>query len=78
MSGAAHSWAASAAVLAGTLPRPPQVLLEVPAGSLVFFSPHTVHGSGPNRSNQARRALIVTYQPAGFPTLKTRRVRNAG
>jgi hypothetical protein len=55
-----------------------QVLMEVPAGSLVFFSPHTVHGSGPNRSSQPRRALIVTYQPGDHPTLKTRRVRNAG
>jgi hypothetical protein len=54
-----------------------QVPMEVPAGSLVFFNPHTVHGSGPNRSNQPRRALIVTYQPADHPTLKTRRVRNA-
>jgi hypothetical protein len=55
-----------------------EVLIEVPAGSLVFFSPHAVHGSGPNRSSQPRRALIVTYQPADHPTLKTRRVRNAG
>lgn len=27
-----------------------QVLLDVPAGSFVFFSPHAVHGSAPNRS----------------------------
>ena len=37
----------------------------VPAGSLVFFSPHTVHGSEPNRSGRRRRALVITYQPGG-------------
>jgi len=52
------------------------VALEVPAGSLIFFDPHIVHGSGPNTSGTPRRALIVTYQPAGHPTLKSRRVRN--
>ncbi len=42
-----------------------QVLAEVPAGSLVFFSPHTVHGSEPNRSGTLRRAMVLTYQPGG-------------
>lgn len=55
-----------------------QVPLGVPAGSLVFFSPHTVHGSRPNRSNRARRALVLTYQPAGLRMFKLDRVRNAG
>ncbi len=55
-----------------------QVLLEVPAGSLVFFSPHVVHGSLPNGSDQPRRALIATYQPADRPMLKIPAVRNAG
>jgi len=41
------------------------------AGSLVFFSPHIVHGSKPNTSAQQRRALIATYQPAGLPELKS-------
>jgi len=53
-----------------------QVLLAVPAGSLVFFSPHAVHGSGPNRSGGDRRAWIATYQPADQPMLKAPRVRN--
>lgn len=52
------------------------VRLEVAAGSLIFFDPHLVHGSGPNTSDAARRALIITYQPAGHPTLKSGRVRN--
>lgn len=55
-----------------------QVLMEVPAGSLVFFNPHAVHGSLPNRSEQPRRALILTYQPADYPMLKSGRIRNVG
>jgi len=52
------------------------VAMNVPAGSLVFFDPHTVHGSGPNTSEAMRRALVLTYQPADFPMLKSGRVRN--
>lgn len=55
-----------------------QVPMVVPAGSLVFFSPHAVHGSFPNASDQPRRALVMTYQPAGFPMLKSGITRNAG
>jgi ectoine hydroxylase-related dioxygenase (phytanoyl-CoA dioxygenase family) len=55
-----------------------QVLMTVPAGSLIFFSPHAVHGSLPNRSPTPRRAWIATYQPADLPMLKLPRVRNAG
>lgn len=54
-----------------------QVAMTLPAGSLVWFGAHVVHGSGPNRSTLARRALVLTYQPAGLPMLKTGRVRNA-
>jgi ectoine hydroxylase-related dioxygenase (phytanoyl-CoA dioxygenase family) len=53
-----------------------QVLMEAPAGSAIFFDPHTVHGSMPNRSDAARRAIVITYQPAGHPALKSRQVRN--
>lgn len=49
-----------------------QVPMVVPAGSLVFFSPHAVHGSLPNESDEPRRALVLTYQPSGFLTLKSR------
>lgn len=55
-----------------------QVAMAVPAGSLVFFDAHSVHGSFPNHSIEPRRALVLTYQPAGFPMLKSRRVRNVG
>lgn len=55
-----------------------QVPAAMPAGSLLFFSPHTVHGSRPNRSGRPRRAMVLTYQPAGHP-LFTRpdQIRNA-
>jgi hypothetical protein len=55
-----------------------QVPAIVPAGSLVFFNPHTVHGSLPNTSDQARRAMVITYQPADQPMFKLEGVRNAG
>lgn len=49
-----------------------QVAAAMPAGSLLFFSPHTVHGSEPNRSGRARRACVLTYQPPGFDMFKRR------
>jgi ectoine hydroxylase-related dioxygenase (phytanoyl-CoA dioxygenase family) len=55
-----------------------QVPATVPAGSLVFFSPHTVHGSEPNRSELPRRALVITYQPAGHRMFKVAREREVG
>ncbi|NNL86678.1 MAG: hypothetical protein HKP27_13545 [Myxococcales bacterium] len=41
--------------------------IGLPAGSLCFFHPFAVHGSAANRSDCERRALVLTYQPAGFP-----------
>ena len=55
-----------------------QELLEVPAGSLIFFSPHMVHGSRPNESAEPRRALVLTYQPGGAPMFKRAGTRNCG
>jgi len=54
-----------------------QVAAAMPAGSLLFFSPHTVHGSEPNASGRPRRAMVITYQPADCPHFKLGRVRNA-
>ena len=51
---------------------------EMPAGSLLFFSPHTVHGSAPNESDQPRRALLFTYQPGGERMFKRDAIRDAG
>ncbi|MCG8588718.1 MAG: phytanoyl-CoA dioxygenase family protein [Proteobacteria bacterium] len=55
-----------------------QVPAILPAGSLLFFSPHTVHGSEPNHSAAARRALVLTYQPGDQPMFKREGVRNTG
>lgn len=55
-----------------------QVLFEVPEGSLIFFSPHTVHGSEPNESNERRRAMVLTYQPGGRRMFKVDAKRDAG
>jgi ectoine hydroxylase-related dioxygenase (phytanoyl-CoA dioxygenase family) len=41
--------------------------LVAPAGSLIFFDGSVVHGSRSNRSAHSRRAVILTYQPAGHP-----------
>ncbi len=54
-----------------------QVPAIAPAGSLIFFSPHTVHGSEPNRSDRPRRAMVLTYQPAGHKMFKIDAIRNA-
>lgn len=51
-------------------------LAVVPAGSLVVFSAHAVHGSEPNRSDRARRAIILTYQPADHAMFKLEGTRN--
>jgi ectoine hydroxylase len=50
---------------------------EMPAGSLLFFSPHTVHGSAPNESDRPRRALLFTYQPGGERMFKRDAIRDA-
>ena len=49
---------------------------NLPAGSLIFFDPHIVHGSQVNQSRQQRRAVIYTYQPGGHKTLKQKVLRN--
>jgi ectoine hydroxylase len=41
------------------------VALEVPAGSVAYFGSLLVHRSLPNGSDQDRRALLFSYQPAG-------------
>jgi ectoine hydroxylase len=53
-----------------------QWLAEVPAGSIVVFDSHTVHGSEPNLSDRSRRAVVLTYQPADHPMFKTEGTRN--
>ncbi len=55
-----------------------QVPIVVPAGTLTFFNPHTVHGSQPNSSDDRRRALVLTYQPGGQRMFKVDAIREAG
>lgn len=55
-----------------------EVPCVAPAGSLVFFSPHTVHGSQPNLSDARRRALVITYQPGGRRMFKVDAKREVG
>jgi ectoine hydroxylase-related dioxygenase (phytanoyl-CoA dioxygenase family) len=55
-----------------------QVPAVAPAGSLVFFSPHTVHGSEPNLSETSRRAIVLTYQPGGNRMFKVDAKRETG
>jgi len=37
--------------------------IEVPAGSVIFFHVHIIHGSQGNHTNESRRAMVLTYQP---------------
>ena len=55
-----------------------QVPAVMPAGSILFFSAHTVHGSEPNLSGAPRRACVLTYQPAGHRMFKIDAERRAG
>ena len=55
-----------------------QVPAILPAGSAIFFSAHSVHGSEPNASDLPRRAIVLTYQPAGLRMFKLDRVRECG
>ena len=41
--------------------------LEVKAGAVAFFGAFLVHRSLPNLSDKDRRALLYSYQPAGYP-----------
>jgi ectoine hydroxylase len=41
------------------------IVLEVPAGTVVWFGAFLVHCSSPNRSPGHRRALLPSWQPAG-------------
>lgn len=40
-------------------------IVEAPAGSLLFFGSLLVHRSAPNQSERERRALLLSFQPAG-------------
>lgn len=44
--------------------------VPAPAGSVIFFGGFLIHMSSPNRSDKDRRALLYSYQPAGYPHVR--------
>ena len=52
--------------------RDPAEAVAVPAraGSIVVFSSLTPHSTGPNRTDQVRKAYIVQYAPAGAAVVR--------
>lgn len=42
-------------------------VVAVPAGSLIMFPSLLVHRSSPNASSRQRRAMLLSFQPAGRP-----------
>jgi len=46
-----------------------EVVVEVPAGTVLWFGAFLVHCSSPNTSGAHRRALLPSWQPAGRPRL---------
>ena len=49
--------------------------MRLPAGSAIFFHAHIVHGSMSNRTQTNRRAIVLTYQPAGHRMWKVDEIR---
>ncbi len=52
-----------------------EIVLEVQAGSVLWFGSFLVHRSSPNTSGRHRRALLPSWQPAGRPRLHERPYR---
>jgi ectoine hydroxylase len=46
-----------------------EVVVEVPAGSVIWFGAFLAHRSSPNRTAGHRRAVLPSWQPAGRPGL---------
>ena len=44
-----------------------EVLVPAPAGSVLFFPSLLLHRSSPNTSVHQRRAILLSFQPAGRP-----------
>jgi len=44
------------------------VPVEAEAGTVIFFGAFLVHRSLPNKTDKDRRALLYSYQPAGYPS----------
>ena len=46
------------------------VAVPVPAGSIVVFSSLTPHSTGPNRTDEVRKAYIVQFAPTGAAVIR--------
>jgi ectoine hydroxylase len=46
-------------------------VVEAPAGSVLFFGAWLLHRSAPNHSGRERRAILLSFQPAGRPRQET-------
>lgn len=51
------------------------VAVEVPAGSVIFFHVHVIHGSKSNHTEDSRRAMVLTFQPPNKLCWKANRAR---
>lgn len=51
------------------------VAVELPAGSVLYFHHHLVHGSQTNRSDRNRRVFVAAYQPPGLQRWRIGRKR---
>ncbi|MCB1706238.1 MAG: phytanoyl-CoA dioxygenase family protein [Halioglobus sp.] len=51
------------------------VPIEVPAGSVIFFHVHVIHGSKGNHTDESRRAMVLTFQPPNKMCWKANRAR---
>jgi hypothetical protein len=51
------------------------VPIDLPAGSIVYFNGDIVHGSKGNKTQEKRRLLLLTYQPAGMPRWQQETIR---
>lgn len=61
-----HRWVDPIGWECADLPADAGVPAEVPAGGAVVFSSLTPHLTGPNATDQVRKAYIVQYGPAGL------------
>jgi ectoine hydroxylase len=55
----------------GLIDEEKSVQVEAPAGAALFFPALLLHCSSPNTSERQRRALLLSYQPAGRPRQET-------
>jgi ectoine hydroxylase-related dioxygenase (phytanoyl-CoA dioxygenase family) len=70
-----HQRQAGSNDLAVTVHAAKEIAIEVPAGSVVAFSSLTLHATGANRSDRARRVYLAQYTPEVILNPGTRQLR---